>query len=193
MNLHHMVVDDFFEEPWELRNWALEKGFRTEKSPVDGMDYVGVCKDPPWIFNHEAEVKLSYLLRSPAQIALSFLRLTTLREHDAERRIVHLDHAYAKYVCTVYLNPVFPEDSGTWILRHWDTGLDRIPTTQEEIDIWTRDCNSLPRWEVTGKAVQHWNRTIIMPTDFFHASRPTEGFGDTPETGRMVFVAFFNI
>jgi hypothetical protein len=195
MNLHHIVVDDFFEEPWELRNWALNKGFREEISPVDGMTYKGVCKDPAWVFRNEAEVKLSYLLRSPASIKLAFLRLTTERQVEADRRIVHLDYAYARHVCTVYLNPPeqFPEGSGTWILRHAETGMETTPTTQDEIDVWERDCNMLEFWTVTGMARMAWNRTIIMPTAFFHASKPVNGFGNNPTEGRMVFVAFFDI
>jgi len=193
MNLHHTVVDDFFEKPEELRSWALEKGFCTETSPVDGMDYVGVCKDPPWVFVHEAEIKLSYLLRSPAQIALSFLRLTTLRERDITRRVVHLDHAYSGYLCTVYLNLEFPQESGTWILRHRETGLETVPRSSDELRTWEDDCNKLQMWNITGVSAQAWNRAMVMSTQLFHASRPTEGFGTDPETGRMVFVAFFNI
>ncbi len=195
MNLHHIVVDDFFEEPYELRNWALARGFREEVSPVDGMIYKGVCKDPPWVFKNEAEVRLSYLMRSPAQVRLSFLRLTMERQVEDDRRIVHLDHAYAKYVCTVYLNPSgqFPEGSGTWILRHAETGMETTPSTQSELDIWERDCNSLEMWFVTGMADMAWNRTIVMPTQFFHASKPVNGFGNNPTEGRMVFVAFFDI
>ena len=195
MNLHHMVIDEFFEEPWELRNWALAKGFKEEVSPVDQMTYKGVCADPAWVFRHEAEIKLSYLMQNPARIELSFLRLTVEREVEADRRIVHLDHSYARFVCTVYLNPPgqFPDGSGTWILKHAETGMDSIPSTQEELDTWQRDCNELEKWRVTGMADMAWNRAIVMPTKFFHASKPVGGFGTNPTEGRMVFVAFFDI
>jgi hypothetical protein len=195
MNLHHIVVDDFFEEPWELRNWALAKGFREETSPVDGMTYKGVCKDPAWVFKNEAEVKLSYLLRNPAKINLAFLRLTMNRQVEDDRRIVHLDHTYAKYACTVYLNPPgqFPEGSGTWLLKHAETGMETTPSTQAELDTWQQDCNNLEMWRVTGVADMEWNRAIVMSTQFFHASKPVGGFGSNPTEGRMVFVAFFDI
>lgn len=193
MNLHHLVVDDFFEEPLELRAWALSRGFNTEISPVDGMEYAGVCKDPPWVFRQEAEIRLSYLMRTPAQIQLSFLRLTTVRHRDPTRKIIHLDHSYAGYLCTVYMNPLSPIGGGTILYRHRETGMASPPTTQEEIDIWIRDCNSPHLWDPIGMAEQAWNRAIVMPTGKFHASMPTTGFGDDPETGRMVFVAFFNI
>lgn len=195
MRLHHLVVDDFFECPEELRSWALLKGFKEEISPVDGMTYKGVCKDPPWIFKNEAEVRLSYLMRSPAHVQLAFLRLTMERIVDDDRRIVHLDHAYAGYVCTVYLNPdeQIPVGSGTWILKHAETGLEITPSTQDELAVWERDCNDIFMWRPTGVADMVWNRTIIMPTSLFHMSKPTGGFGHEPDEGRMVFVAFFDI
>jgi len=189
-----MIVDDFFEEPWELRNWALTRGFRDEQSPVDGLDYRGVCKDPPWVFRNEAEVRLSYLMRSPALVKLSFLRLA-MKGVNPTRRIVHLDPMYADYLVTVYLNPPgeYPHDSGTWILRHASTGMETTPTCQEEIDVWDRDANDLQMWQVTGVAKQEWNRAVILPTNHFHAAMPKGGFGYAPPGGRMVFVAFFSI
>lgn len=195
MNLHHMVIDDFFECPEELRSWALLKGFKEEISPVDNMTYKGVCKDPPWVFNQEAEVRLSYLMRSPSQIKLSFLRLTMERMVEADRRVVHLDHAYAKYVCTVYLNPSeqIPAGSGTWILKHVGTGLETTPSTKDELALWEQDCNNILAWRPTGIADMQWNRAMIMPTQYFHMSKPTGGFGHEPDEGRMVFVAFFDI
>jgi hypothetical protein len=193
MNLHHMVVDDFFEEPDELRNWALEKGFCEEISPVDGMLYKGVCKDPPWIFRQEAEVRLSYLMRSPAAIKLAFLRLTMNRQVEDDKRVVHLDAAYAKYAATVYLNPSHPIEAGTVIYRHRESGMEATPRTADEVKAWERDCNHLELWEPIGISSMEWNRALVMSTALFHASMPTNGFGDCPSAGRMVFVAFFDI
>lgn len=193
MNLHHMVVDDFFEEPQELRSWALGKGFQEEVSPVDDMLYKGVCKDPPWIFNQEAELKLSYLLRSPAKISLSFLRLTMHRQVEDDKRIVHLDAAYAKYAATIYLNETFPLDSGTIIYKHRATNMSSTPRTTDEVAAWERDCNHLELWEPIGIAEMEWNRALVMSTSLFHASMPVSGFGSGPSEGRMVFVAFFDI
>lgn len=194
MNLHHMVVDDFFENPFELRNWALAKGFRDEISPADGVDYRGVCKDPPWIFTHEAEIRLSYLMRSPARIELAFLRLA-MKDVNPTKTLVHLDPLYAQYLATVYLNPPgeFPFWSGTHIFRHAATQLETTPTTKDEAETWERDCNNLGAWQITGIAVQEWNRVVILPTNHFHAAMPIGGFGTVPQAGRMVFVAFFNI
>ncbi|PWT76627.1 MAG: hypothetical protein C5B60_03845 [Chloroflexi bacterium] len=194
MKLHHLVVDDFFENPMELRLWALAKGFRDEQSPVDGYDYRGVCKDPPWVFKNEAEIRLSYLMRSPAEIKLAFLRLA-MEGVNPTRRLIHLDPMYSTYLCTVYLNPPgeFPIYSGTSMFRHLETGLEITPSCQEEIDTWDKDCNDLNAWQETGKSVQEWNRAVILPTYHYHAAMPPGGFGYDPESGRMVFVAFFNI
>jgi len=95
----------------------------------------------------------------------------------------------------VYLNPEgeFPEDSGTLIYKHLETGLETTPSTQEEVETWERDCNDLSAWRVTGAAKQEWNRVVVLPTNYFHAAMPRGGFGTVPEAGRMVFVAFFNI
>jgi hypothetical protein len=189
-----MVVDDFFENPLELRNWALAKGFKDEVSPADGVDYRGVCKDPPWVFKNEAEVRLSYLMRSPAQVSLAFLRLA-MKDVNPTKTLIHLDPLYAQYLATVYLNPPgeFPSESGTYIFRHAETGLETTPSTRDEIETWERDCNDLQMWQVTGVAKQEWNRVVILPTNYFHAAMPKGGFGTVPLAGRMVFVAFFNI
>jgi hypothetical protein len=189
-----MVVDDFFECPEELRSWALLKGFKEEISPADGVAYRGVCKDPPWVFKNEAEVRLSYLMRSPASIQLAFLRLA-MKDINPTKTTVHLDPLYAQYLATVYLNPPgeFPFWSGTHMFRHAATKLEITLTTQDEADTWEQDCNNLGAWQITGIAVQEWNRVVILPTDHFHAAMPIGGFGSTPEDGRMVFVAFFNL
>jgi hypothetical protein len=194
MILHHLVVDEFFEEPLELRNWALARGFKDETSPADGVDYRGVCKDLPWVFRMEAELKLTHLMHTAALIKLAFCRLA-MKDINPTKRLIHLDPHYAQYLLTVYLNPKgeFPNSSATLIFKHKATGMETAPTTKEEVDVWDRDCNDRFLWDIEGVGTAAWNRAIVLPTTRFHAAMPPGGFGYTPAEGRMVFVAFFDI
>ena len=168
MELHLLVIDDFFDAPEELRYWSVRQGFKDEISPVDGLPYKGVCKKVPWIFDHEAGAKLAYLLNNQVNPFLSFTRLTT---KNVATRWIHIDMMYAKYVLVVYLNTVYPEDAGTKLFRHPSFYL-KDGITKPVIDIWDRDCNDESKWIQIGQVPMKWNRAVIYPTELFHAYVP---------------------
>ena len=113
---------------------------------------------------------------------------------------VHIDPTF--YSGILYLSA--PQDcrGGTEFYRHRRTGLDRVP--ERPLDVLKagyNDVNELienvvnadtlkpSRWERTFTAPMRFNRLILFSPWMFHNS--AAGFGDKPESGRLVYLMFF--
>jgi hypothetical protein len=191
MDLHLLVMDNFLEEVDELRAWAIQKGFKEEISPADGLAYKGVCKDPPWFIMRAIESKLSFILNTAIVNPLHFIRLSL---SDLSKRWIHADPMYSQWVLVIYMNPIFPKGAGTRLFSHPELNLfEPDGLTEYRIALWDQICNSPDEWEVIGEIPMKHNRAAIYNTKIFHASLPREGFGKDPETGRMAYVMFFNV
>jgi len=113
---------------------------------------------------------------------------------------VHIDPCF--YSGILYLS--LPEHcrGGTDFFRHRRTGLERAPTDMMGAmragypdpnmlieDVVNSDTLKPARWEKTFTAPMRFNRLILFSPWLFHNS--ARGFGNTPETGRLVHLMFF--
>ena len=193
-----LMVDDFIANPHDLRRRALALGY--DRSAKDG-NYPGITSDRPIeIPGLDDYVSSALGTRvKPAPDTLHGHCRLTLRS-DRGLSGVHIDPAF--YSGILYLS--LPEQSagGTDFYRHKRTRLERVPTTPDAIvgagygnindlieDVVNKDTLKPSAWEKSFTAPMRFNRLILFSPWMFHNSRP--GFGDTPETGRLVYLMFF--
>jgi hypothetical protein len=181
------IHDDALRDPWRLRWHATGLSYRGEVAP-DGVTYPNVNSDVPNETRLDLTQLLSQVVESRVDVHLMFFRLNpygTEVPHWA-----HTDLLLGQYTGLVYLSA--PEDcqGGTAILRH-KSGMDRNPTTEDQVALWRRDTNRFGEWDIVSVAPMAFNRLVVMPSDLFHASVP-QGFGSTPQDGRLVLISFFS-
>jgi hypothetical protein len=190
MKLYSLILDDFLDQPDELRKYAEKASFKEEISPADGLAYKGVCKTIPLSVELEICTKLSYVLSCPIVPYISFLRLSL---ENVSTRWIHADIIYSKYVLVVYLNTKFPLGSGTRFFSHPEIDLTIRPLPEKMIELWDAIANKPEKWSVAGEIPMKYNRALIYDTAIFHAPLPKDGFGVTRRDGRVIYCMFFNL
>ena len=193
-----IVVDDFYADPHEVRAQAL----KCDYPPVTGMrTFPGrnaAQRFVPQGLDRMISIVVGEAVKS-CQRPQSFhgcFRLTLAGEES--RYQVHVDPSFLHWVGVVYLN--LPEHcrGGTAFYRHKALGSDRTPLTREELqacgvseiaDLLARDGNDLQKWEHLMTVPMRFNRLILYRPWLWHSAEA--GFGDGPETGRLIQVVSF--
>ena len=194
----YLVVDDFVSDPARIRQSALESGFGTwapNKGEVGSSLYAGMNF---WGAHAPMLRGIAKAMGEPIYPNSMFFRVTNL---DTEGAYVHSDREAGDFTAIVYLSEHAKGSSGTGFYQHRETGMTRMPSFDE--------MRADPEWfakfktEMVDGKPEHWKLTTLVPGDFnralifeaplFHSRLPKHGFGDSAETGRMVWVAHFGL
>lgn len=183
-----IVIDDFLLEFDELQTYARTAEFTDVVNDFDGVTYPLICAEIP---NH---LKLAvfcaiakhfdapdsptiFMRRSPAGVACP---------HQ-----VHSDASMGRYSLMLYLNDEEDCEGGTSFLSHRATGIAYNPETIEATATVVADQNTPSAWAVRSMVDMKPNRAVIFDADRLHRAEPVGGFGDTPESTRVVLTCFF--
>jgi hypothetical protein len=186
-----IVIDDFYENPYEIRDYALKANYASEKgSTYPGKN--GGLDDPIFLeHNQESNKKIEKILG------------TKLRASTYEQDI-HVDHSFS-YGAIVYLSK--PEDTideaGTSFWRHNNLMMESIPKNDEECrlygyknydEMWRTivygDAQNRSKWTRYFLCPMKFNRLLIFNSLLWHSHN--FNFGSTLENGRLVQLFFFN-
>jgi hypothetical protein len=190
----YTVVDNFSPHIERVRASALASGFgtwRPHKGEVGSSIYDGMS------FWGDHALMLAALTRAfgaPILPNSMFFRVTNT---DTEGAYVHSDREAGDFTCVAYLSE--HEGSGTGFYRHRRTGMTRMPSFDEmraNPDEFERLKQEMVRgseeeWELIDFVRGAYNRAVIFDAPLFHARSPKHGFGNTPESGRMVWACHF--
>jgi hypothetical protein len=193
-----LMFDDFVANPHELRRQALNLGY----SGADKAgNYPGITSDGslpiPGLDDFVGRA-IGTRVRGVPGTLHGHCRLTLRADRGLSG--VHVDPAF--YSGILYLSLPEHAHGGTDFYRHKRTGLERVPTTAEGIvgagyadvndlieGVVNRDTLKPAAWERSFTAPMRFNRLILFSPWLFHNS--ARGFGDTPETGRLAYLMFF--
>lgn len=180
-----MVVDDFLDFPESIRLQGITTTYGDYAGP-DGQLYkrVSVQTLP------EVVEKLEELSQRKVNMLGMGFRLNF--EGETPNNEIHADLGWGEYAAVVYLSePPEGMENGTAFWKH-QTGPDRIRRGETEVfeavkDDWNRE----DKWEQLKFVSCKYNSAIIYRSELFHSRWPFEAFGNSPEDGRLVVVAFF--
>lgn len=203
MHTSIIVVDDFYNDPEDVRRVALGFDYPTPASQqnfpgrnsrqrllVDGLDAI-------------VSELVSEPVRGHAGLFHGHCRISLAGE-DADRRYhVHVDpDCYWSGI--LYLTRPEHCQGGTEFFRHKALGTDRCPIYAHEVreygvgtyfeaadKIIQRDSNDLSRWELLMTVPMRFNRLVLIRPWLWHTAGPS--FGATPEDGRLVQLFFFKL
>lgn len=191
-----LVTDNFVENAEIVRQSALRSGFgswRPTKGEVgssvyDGMNFWGM---------HAPMIRgVCGLMGKQVYPNDMFFRVTN---EDTEAAYVHSDRESGDYTAIVYLSHHEDEGSGTGFFKHRETGAIRMKSfaqMNEESESFERLKSQMVRgsaddWEMVDFIPGRFNRAVIFDAPLFHARLPKNGFGDSAESGRMVWACHF--
>jgi hypothetical protein len=102
---------------------------------------------------------------------------------------IHSDLGWGTHAAVVYLSD---GPGGTAFWRHKASGTTRIDLGDADLLAQLDgDWDNPDRWDMTDIAEMKLGRGVIYESALFHSRWPFAAFGDSPETGRLIAVAFF--
>jgi len=195
MDISIVVIDDFYENPEEVRQDALNSKFVT-KGTYPGADSVSD------LFNNDIINKFSRAMgRAISPVPMSGNYRLAL-ENDKAERDIHTDgiNTFVANVCLAYNKDV---QGGIALWRHKETGLERMQVTpaasiekygisrdEVELKVVRVDGKDYSKWDQVALIPYRFNRCVIIDGMFFHCPFP-QGFGDCAENGRLTQHFFF--
>lgn len=180
-----MVIDDFYDDPMAMREYALAQDF-----DVRGPYFPGARTRP--LFVEQARRRIEQYMsgfagRITSDINKNFGMFQSSVASD--RSWVHADphHGWAA-VC--YMTPDAPVTGGTAFYRSRVTGQhldDRSNTDYEEFYQHQYDST---RWELLDLVANRFNRIVIFRSDLYHSS--VDYFGNDLASSRLIQNFFFS-
>jgi len=195
-----IVLDDFYDNPDEVRQFALKLKYPI---PEDTYTYPGKNSEGNY-YTKEIHNKFEKILNqklTPSE-PNGYFRLSL--ESDNFKQDVHVDPIWT-FGAVCYLNP--PDQSidegGTSFWYHKETKLEKCPDDNEEANSYGF-CNAGEAWWTTvygeGQDRNKWvryllspmkyNRMVIFRANLWHSHN--YNFGTSLHNGRLVQLFFFN-
>jgi len=188
MRVNTLIIDDFYSNPEEVREFALSQDFN-----VDG--------------NYPGHRTISFLTddlkKSIQEIVRPFAGEVTHWGGDYsgsyqyttayDRSWIHSDSTTG-WAAVLYLTPNAPVSSGTGLYKHKETGLcgwdNNLHSEEETLKaphmIEPRDYT---KWELVDRLGNKFNRLVMYRSDNYHVSM--DYFGQDMYDGRLFQVFFF--
>jgi hypothetical protein len=186
-----IIIDNFYENPEEVRNFALLQMFEESKN-----DYPGKRTIP--FLSEELKNKIQLIVEPFGGKIIKFSNNNnddyngcfqyatscdkTWIHHDA------LEIGVLNWGGVIYLSPDAPLSSGTGFFKYIDGTMNSF-----EEKIIDSDCKKYSKdyskWELVDKVGNIYNRLVLFNSSRFHAS--LDYFGKNKNDGRLFQVFFF--
>ncbi len=193
-----IVVDDFLDNPHQLRDAALGLNYPDVQGPYPG-------RNSAQRLNLEGlNEQVSRLVGEPLMPMAhnqAHGKFRIASANDVGTAKVHVDSSHWSGI--LYLSR--PEDckGGTEFFRHKATNTERVPYNDQEsmqrfgapsakqwiADLLESDSSDDAKWDMTLRIPMRFNRLILLRPWLWHTAG--ESFGTTMEDSRLVYLMFF--
>jgi Family of unknown function (DUF6445) len=198
MSIGFLSIDDFYDDPYEVRKRALECEYLATKTsnayPLGKAPFPGkMSKD--FFYDSKVDLKVSKILGKNLVQYRGYdsgkFRISKIT--DTTNNLVHVDGIKDNlYAGVLYLNT--PEQNntipGTILYRHTKSGK-RSTTDRDQYKKIVQDREDIDLKYWTPELISYitWNRLIVYPANYFHGIGPL--FGDTDNDARLVQVFYW--
>ncbi|MBU2113627.1 MAG: hypothetical protein KKE94_07610 [Gammaproteobacteria bacterium] len=193
-----IVIDDFLDNPYQLREAGLSLTYPDVQGPYPGK-------------NSAQRVNLEGLNNEVSRLVGEPLTAMAHNQAHGKFRIasandtgtakVHVDSSHWSGI--LYLSRPQDCQGGTEFFRHKATNTERVPYNDQEsmqkygapsakkwiADLLETDSNDDSKWEMTLQIPMRFNRLILLRPWLWHSAG--ESFGTTLENSRLVYLMFF--
>lgn len=202
-----IIIDDFHENPEEVRNYAISATYSSEeKSTYPGLNSTtGFQED---LLKSKIETILQRQIKPSNPFGYFRYSWNTADQENPKLQKVHVDNGW-EFGGVCYLST--PEqlkanpDSGTLFARHKKLKIDATPRTAEEAEIFDYthydelrqsiiygDGLDLDKWDCYARIPPKFNRLILFRSWMYHSHHINFGIKD-PAQSRLVQLFFFNL
>jgi len=197
-----MVIDNFYDNPLEVRNRVLSFTYPEETGNVT---YPGRNSKEAMLPPNSDQV-FSHILQEPVRGVPGSWHGVFRVALDGDKRTgeVHIDQS-CSWAGIVFMTPDEYCQSGTEFYRHKKFGTDGAPLTDEEakrvygMDTCAeviesligegKDSRDLSKWNLVSTLPMKFNRCVLFRPWLWH--RSGKDFGTSVENGRLIQLLFF--
>jgi hypothetical protein len=191
MQLDLLILDNFYNDPVGVREFALSQAF-----DVPG-NYPGNRTKPFYTDDVKDLIQKMIFAQAGKITAFEEFKETTAFQYTtaADRSWVHADQT-TMWAGVCYLTPDAPPSGGTGIFKHKPTGYTRVPRladgsyNMEILNEINKDSQDMTKWELMDRVANKFNRLVLYRGDLFHVS--LDYFGRDMYSGRLFQTFFFN-
>jgi hypothetical protein len=189
MTPYIQTFDGFFPDfEFDLiKSYAMTLEYKPVVAPFDGQTYQNIGLPVPPAVEERLAINLTWVMGYKVVPAFVAFRLSP--EGSNPPQWAHTDAEVSKYGMFVYIND---GPGGTVALRHKETGMDRHPRTEAELEAWRQDYDDMSKWDIRACIDCKANRAVILRSEVMHAALPKHGFGTDVTNGRLILLAFFD-
>lgn len=185
-----IVIDNFYSNPDEVREFALKQDFN-----VTG-NFPG-ARTAPFLNDSVKSHIEKHIVPLHGEITWLNVEYTGAFQYATQydRSWIHADQ-HNKWAGVLYLTPNAPLSGGTGLFKHKATGAYKMPrlddgsVNQELVDVIYQDSQDMTKWEMTDFIGNVYNRLVIYQGDLFHTS--LDYFGTDMYNGRLFQTFFFD-
>lgn len=179
-----IVLDDFYQDPNDIRKIALTSSFDVSGNypgvRTKGYNDGGVMEAFEEVLG--LEIDPSFWKSSGYNGAFQSVTANT-------PTWIHSDN-FNRYGAIIFLTPNPSTNTGLAFYKHKETGVHSWPNSIEK-EANSLDGGTFDNWECVSKIENRYNRCVIFDAWQYHAA---EGYmGDSLETSRLFHTFFFNI
>jgi hypothetical protein len=186
-----IVVDDFYEDPQQVRELALTNGtFCRQPWRPRLCEWVEYFPEDP--VDEELMLRFAEIVDANLEYEEKYQGFFRLLTEDAWSRlsvgpvIVHIDE-----YDWIGIIGLFPRGAGHIpFYRHKENGLSEIAGNHEWVGALISDAGDLSRWELIQEVALDFNRLVLFSPRMFHA--PSAGFGSTLRDAKLTQQFQFN-
>jgi hypothetical protein len=181
MRTNVIITDDFYSNPYQVREFALSQEFS-----VTG-NYPG-ARTKSFLSQDVKDTIQSIVFNAGGEVTnwnhtdgfTGSFQLTTA----ADRSWIHTDHNNT-WAGVCYLTPDAPISGGTGLFLHKRTGARYEHQLTDEYE-----SQDMTRWEMVDRIGNVFNRLVMYRSDIFHSS--LDYFGKNYQDGRLFQLFFFD-
>lgn len=181
-----IIVDDFYTNPLEVRQFALSQEFKVRGN------YPGARTVP--MLNDSIRDTIQNIVRHAGGNITNFpndgYNGSFQTTYAWDKSWIHAD-TFNSWAAVCYLTPNAPLSGGTATFRHKETGAYSADELSEELAKQVEsDGSDVTRWETVDSFGNVFNRIVFYRGQNYHMSR--DYFGKTQDTCRLFQVFFFD-
>ncbi len=192
-----IVIDDFYADPESVRRRALACDYAAKEQILTYPGHNAVEPFLPEGLDRIASVIVGEDVKGFTQRQSHHGKFRVTLEGEKSRYQVHVDPSSLWWVGVVYLTLPAQCQGGTAFYRHKKLGYDSTPPPDalaaagypDVKTLLAQDGPDLDKWEHLMTVPMRFNRLILYRPWMWHSAAP--GFGDSPETGRLIQVLSF--
>lgn len=182
MNVKYIVIDNFYDNPMEVREFALKQEYYKNNLPRFTSKSNFITKDIVSIFQKIIQPYGGKIIHFDYKDSGTF--------HYSTSEYIEWTHSYSSsWVAIIYLTPNAPVTCGTSFYRFNDGSMKANIDLNKYKNFGRENNCDVTKWDSVDDIGNIFNRLIIYDSDYFH--RETNYFGNDIHDGSLFQTFFF--